>query len=1119
MTLHSHRHAFVLPVPPRRTLSRAAAAFLLLSSTPAASVSAQDSAAPRARQDLSSKNFSRVGASATQIQEVLRREPGLLVELKRWVAKEATDRGQIVDDEALTEQGIFSRLDADPEFRALATRLLQRYGHLVPKPLPMSEAAEERGWLLHESRSAIEKAGGPAAEQTTDPQQTGGTVSRPAPVVPSPSVPAASRSLKPFGDEAVLTSAQLLRSQAEVPLNSVRRPSDPDLVAIEAARVEQEERAAMMGELRERATNSPPPAEVAPSHPSRPAPPNRASSAPSSEAVIHRVNPYAGIPSLFDLYAQVNPHAEAPERFGMSLFRSRAGQSDALPMDLPAGHDYVVGPGDGLTIDLWGSISQRLYRIVDREGRLPLPEVGPILVSGQTLGEMHKTIQQALRTQFRAVSADVSLARLRTIRVYVVGDVEQPGAYDISSLSTPLNALFAAGGPTARGSLRLLKHFRGKQIIQEADVYELLLQGARVGTHRLESGDTVMVPPLGAQVTVTGMVRRPGVYELRGERTMSEALQLAGGILPAAMLRKIRVERIQAHQKRTMLSLDLDATHSAALVAKRMGEFIIQDRDEICISPIAPYIEAVVYLQGHVLRPGRYPHYEGMKLTELIASHQDLLPEPAMKYAEIIRLNPPDYRPTVASFDLATALANPAKAPTLSQLDTIRIFSRFDFENPPEVWVGGEVRNPGSYAIPGQAYLRDAIHMAGGLTPDALRDTAQVFRHLPGGQLRIFSVNLNDALAAAPGDNVLLQPRDTIVVHPIASRVDPPTVSATGEVAKPGRYPLTDNMRVSDLVRLVGGLKRSAEPFLARLTRFSQGTSSQITEHHEIRIVDALSGDPDHDLPLHDNDLLSIFQRPGWSDVGATILLRGEVHRPGTYGIQPGEKLSSVLRQAGGYLPTAYPPAAVLIRRDIRELQEKSRQETIERLEREVATFKVSLNESAKEKAELQQAALEQRQRVLDGLRSASASGRLVIRLPRNLHEFAASRGDIELRSGDTLFIPKRPDFVLVTGQVYNVNAITHEPGKSAAWYLKQAGGTTGLADTKAIFIIRASGSVVTGKGQGWWGENALSTRIEPGDVIVVPEKPIGGSTFWKNFMTTAQIASSTAISAAWIVR
>src|SRR6266852_6039929 len=332
-----------------------------------------------------------------------------------------------------------------------------------------------------------------------------------------------------------------------------------------------------------------------------------------------------------------------------------------------------------------------------------------------------------------------------------------------------------------------------------------------------------MVPPIGAQVTVSGMVRRPAVYELRGESTLADALDLAGGILPAAALQHIEVQRLEAHQKRTMLTLDLSPKGDPDAVEKQLNVFKIRDGDQIHIFPIAPYNESAIYLQGHVLRPGRYSYHDGMKLTDVISSYGDLLPEPAGRYAEIVRLNPPDYRPSVESFDLSSALANPAAAPKLQALDTIRVFSRYDFEPAPTVWVGGEVRAPGKYRTSGQAHLRDAIHLAGGISPDAALDSAQLFRTQPDGTMKILSVNLGEALAGNPVDNLLLEPRDRLLIHRNPAKVDPPTVYVKGEVAKPGRYPLTTNMHVEDLIQVAGGLKRTANPVTADLTRYAAG--------------------------------------------------------------------------------------------------------------------------------------------------------------------------------------------------------------------------------------------------------------------------------------------------------
>src|ERR1019366_3912319 len=231
-------------------------------------------------------------------------------------------------------------------------------------------------------------------------------------------------------------------------------------------------------------------------------------------------------------YVQASAWQRPAERFGSEIFRNTINQPDVIPMDLPVGPDYVVETGDSLSIDVWGSVTQRLVRLVDREGRIALPETGPVLVTGKSLGEVQLEVQHALRSAFRDVSADVSVARLRTVRVYVVGEVAQPGAYDISSLSTPLNALFAAGGVTGRGTLRSLKHFRGKQLVEQVDVYDLLLHGLRADLRRLENGDTLLVPPIGPQATVEGMVRRPAVYELLDKTSLAEVLELQAESCP-----------------------------------------------------------------------------------------------------------------------------------------------------------------------------------------------------------------------------------------------------------------------------------------------------------------------------------------------------------------------------------------------------------------------------------------------------------------------------------------------------------------------------------------------------------------------------------------------------------
>jgi len=313
------------------------------------------------------------------------------------------------------------------------------------------------------------------------------------------------------------------------------------------------------------------------------------------------------------------------------------------------------------------------------------------------------------------------------------------------------------------------------------------------------------------------MVRRPALYELRDEKTLASVLELAGGLLPAAALRHIEVQRLVAHERQTMLSVDIPEAENVSEVTKKLEAFEIQDGDRIRIFPIVPYNQDTIYVDGHVVRPGRYSFRAEMRVTDVISSYKDLLPEPATQYAEIIRLNAPDFHPSVESFDLAAALANPAQAPMLQAMDTVRIFSRFDFDNPPTVSVLGDVRLPGTYQSSGQIHLADAVHLAGGLTQDAQTVDAQIFRYLPDGKFKIFSVSLSHALGGDPVENIILQPRDRLLIHKNPDAIEPATVYIQGEVGKPGRYPLTTNMHVGDLIRVGGGLKPSADTQAADL--------------------------------------------------------------------------------------------------------------------------------------------------------------------------------------------------------------------------------------------------------------------------------------------------------------
>jgi protein involved in polysaccharide export with SLBB domain len=1130
----------------------------------------QPAATVRQQRTNTDQGKSRVAAPVEQIRAVLAKNPGLLVELERLVEKEAIAKGQIVEESDLTEQAIFDRLDDDPAFRATATRLVQRYGYLLPSVNPDSEVGKEQELVLkerarrlvqieeHEDAESLEPRK-PEGESPYLASATNGNCgSRNNTNCAEPSERRPQENLTNPGDEpngipVVPPNSNPNQQLNKSPMIQTRFNGSSSSESIDGSDSNDLLRATALSASRDsspvslsqddlqrylsRAGNGPANQSDDLSR-SNSAPGNahdrNASIAPTSirpykqgypngdaqqGAIVHKPNPYSDVPSLVDLYVQVSNRNKPPERFGVDILTSGTRESSAIPMDLPVGPDYVVGPGDGLAIDLWGGVSQRLQRTVDREGRILLPEYGPILVSGKTLGDVQLTIQQLLRTQLRDISTDVSLSRLRTVRVYVVGEVAVPGAYDLSSLSSPLNALVAAGGPTEHGSLRSIKHYRDKQLLEVVDAYDLLLRGVGSGQMRLESGDSLLVPPVGPQVTIEGMVRRPAIYELHGDTSLENALDLSGGVLPAAALKQVQVERLVAHEHRTMLSLDLSAKGSAENAESQLRSFQVQDGDRIHIFPIAPYNEQAIYLEGHVLRPGRYSYKDGMTVADLVTSYSDLLPEPSEKYAEIIRLNAPDFRPSVESFDLASALSNTASAPKLKPLDTVRIFSKYDFEPAPEISIDGEVRSPGEYTAIGQIHFRDAIYLAGGVTTDAAMDSAQIFRSGKDGAEKILSVNLKEALAGDVTDNLALQPHDRIVIHRNTTKVEPPAVYVKGDVPNPGRYPLTSDMHVQDLVRAAGGLNPSADSQSAVLTHHDQSQSgAPEVESLKVNLSAALGGHDNENKPLANGDVLTIRENPGWNDLGASVTLHGEVEHPGTYGIRPGESLASILAKAGGFTQQAYPYGTVLTRREVRILEMKSHDELIARVRAQQTELK-ALPENDADQKNAKLMAIAQNDTALTQLETHLPIGRVVIHGTFDEKSFDQSAGQTPLRNGDVILVPKKPNYVVVQGQVFNGTAVGYIPGRSANGYLGQAGGFTELADKKAAFVIRADGSVLSAKNnRSLWSGDPMDAPLMPGDVIVVPEKaPKIGVRNWTPLMQSAQVATSIALAVAYL--
>lgn len=499
------------------------------------------------------------------------------------------------------------------------------------------------------------------------------------------------------------------------------------------------------------------------------------------------------------------------QQFGYDVFE-RPVSTFAPVSNVPVGPDYVIGPGDSFSVTLWGRVDAQFVLQVDRDGQIVVPQVGALRVWGMRFGELESYLQHELARKYTDFRMSIAMDRLRVIRVFVVGEAATPGSYTVSSLSTVIHALVAAGGPSRNGSLRTIQLRRSGSEPIKIDLYDFLQGGDRSTDVRLQDGDTIFIPLIGPVAGIAGNVKRPAIYEMAGPTTLGQALDLAGGVTFAGWLQRVQVERIENHRKRIVVDFNL-ADASGDEDRQRALNTAVRDGDVVKVFSVAARERDVVYLEGHVERQGKYEWKPGMRLADVLTSYDVLQPQPNVEHGQIERLVPPDLHPTFLPFHLGRLLAGePAENIELAEYDTIRIF-RWDERNYRTATISGMVFDPNQYRLVPNMRVSDLIDAAGGLKKDAYHRSAEVTRrHISqdGVSTEKIDVDLNRALAGDPEHNILLSDRDTLVVRPVPELDFDRTVAILGEVRFPGRYPIRRGESLSSLIERAGGYTEQA---------------------------------------------------------------------------------------------------------------------------------------------------------------------------------------------------------------------------------------------------------------------------------------------------------------------
>ena len=502
--------------------------------------------------------------------------------------------------------------------------------------------------------------------------------------------------------------------------------------------------------------------------------------------------------------APAAPSTRNLQQFGYSLFASRV-STFAPVANVPVSDDYVVGPGDQLKMLMWGRINNTLNLTVGRDGSVSIPEIGPMQVAGLTFAQTKKLIEDHAG-QITGVKVDVTMGKLKTIQVYVVGEVAQPGAYTVSALSHVSNALGAAGGITKIGSLRKVELRRGNQLVRVIDLYSLLLAGNEQGDEQLQPGDVIFVPVIGPVVGMIGDVKRPAIYELgRSGEPLDSVIKLGGGISAFGYSQRVQVERVDAHQKRIALDVDLNEIRSQ--------RFDIRDGDLIKIYPVLPTQQDIVTVRGSVNRPGKFEWHQGMRVGDLVQLAEGTAPHTFFKYALIRRKEGKARTVRLVPVDLGEAMSDVVGGPqnlALEQEDELTVFSESQMKYLPTVQVFGEVRNPGYYVMSQGMHVSDLLYLAGGLKDDAYQKSAEIARTqvINGSHTShtFMDVDLRAALSGTDEHNPELVANDQLFVRRASDWHLPWVVMVKGMVARPGPYTIHDGERIASVLERSGGL-------------------------------------------------------------------------------------------------------------------------------------------------------------------------------------------------------------------------------------------------------------------------------------------------------------------------
>jgi protein involved in polysaccharide export with SLBB domain len=777
------------------------------------------------------------------------------------------------------------------------------------------------------------------------------------------------------------------------------------------------------------------------------------------------------------------------ERFGVKFFQPTS--QIMIPSGAP--DNYIVATDDSIKISVYGVDGFETELTVNKEGKIIISNVGAISVRGLEYSQVKKVIKSKLWATYPNSDVIVTIGNMSPFSVSVVGEVKKPGMYTLSALSKVKDALIASGGVSENGTMRNIVVKRNGKVAAVFDLYKLLRDGNDNGDIVLRSGDIIHIPLTKKQVWLSGNVKNPAIYELGKNENLQDLLYFSGGVNSDAT-QSAKITRSNKGQKELF-------------EAKLDDKFSLADQDKIVIGKIADVLNNEVTLAGNVYRKEAISIVKDETVGSLFAKlikeygqEKILMPNSDMNYFLVKRVDVNTLQEVILSGNLANAIKGEKSSDVaLKTSDKIYIFNKSMTEDIKFVSVNGEVLRSGKFKYFSGMTLADALKAAGTKKESDLK-RVKITSIMADQTMQIKYAN------SAEGHKIKLNSYDDINVTDIATNNDYPKVKISGAVMREGSFTYGEGMTINDLLNLAGGLKQNALKETFELVRYDVKNQ---TRQYSTKIMN-LNEASISNMILKPFDEVMVRSVTNW-DTNKTIAIKGEVKFPGVYTILPGERLSSVIKRAGGFTNEAFVEGSVFTRVDVKKIQEEAFKRQLDNMESTalyMSTQPVGAGESSSDKSQLLKALNEIRARA----KETPIVGRLSLNLSLNVDGFLNTTSDVVLKGGDVLAIPSVEDSIAIMGEVMTPTAVTFEKDKNAMDYIARAGGIKQSADEDGIFIIKANGEAKKVAKHFLFGYG--SNEIQKGDTIVVPVKinAFSGMQFAKDITSIIyQIAVSAA--------